>query len=279
MKAKNTALVAGSAVAMAMLMSGVAFADTTQPQQGEGWGMGRGHGPGMMQRAPGVFGTVSAISGATITVQGHAPGSQAQSSGANTDTTYTVDASNATVTKDGTTSSVGSIAVGDTVRVEGTVSGTNVAATEIHDGLPPRRGMMGEKRGWDGASTTPRGFGMMGAAIQGNGQPVVGGTVTGVSGNTVSITNKSNVSYSIDASGATITKAGATTTIASVQVGDAVLAQGAINGTNVTASSIIDHGAAQQPNAGSGSTQQQGPMMGGFFGRIGGFCRNLFGFF
>lgn len=278
MKAKNTALVAGSAVAMAMLMSGVAFADTTQTQQGTGWGMGRGHGPGMMQRALGVFGTVSAISGPTITVQGHAPGSPAQS-GTNTDTTYTVDASGATVTKDGTTSSVGAIVVGDTVRVEGTVSGTNVTATEIHDGLPPRGGMMGEKRGWDGASTTPRGFGMMGAAIQGNGQPIVGGTVTGVSGNTVSITNKSSVSYSIDASNATIIKTGATSTIASVQIGDAVLAQGAINGTSMTASSLMDHGAAPtQQNVSGGTTQPQGPM-GGFFGRVGGFFRNLFGFF
>ena len=40
-----------------------------------------------------------------------------------------------TVTKNNTASSVASIAVGDTVMVQGTVSGTNVTATTIRDGI------------------------------------------------------------------------------------------------------------------------------------------------
>ena len=77
----------------------------------------------------GVFGTVSAISGTTLTVT-----SNAQNGG--TATTYIVDASSATVTKSGTASSVSAIAVGDTIMVRGTVSGTNVTAKTIMDGMP-----------------------------------------------------------------------------------------------------------------------------------------------
>ena len=44
---------------------------------------------------------------------------------------YTVDASKATVTSDGTSASLSDIKVGDKVFVKGAVSGTNVAATSI----------------------------------------------------------------------------------------------------------------------------------------------------
>ena len=79
-----------------------------------------------------------------------------------TATTYTVDASSATVTKNGAASTVSAIAVGDTVMVQGTVSGTNVTAKTIRDGV-----------------------GQGQPAIQGNGQPVVAGTVTAINGNSV----------------------------------------------------------------------------------------------
>lgn len=86
---------------------------------------------------PGVMGTVSAISGTTITLTAKQPGSD-------TDVVYTVDASGATVKKftkgDATskpvetTIAVSGIAAGDKIMVKGTVSSTNIVATEITDG-------------------------------------------------------------------------------------------------------------------------------------------------
>jgi hypothetical protein len=62
----------------------------------------------------------------------------------NATTTYTVDASEATVTKgfpkqnNTTAESVSNIQVGDTIIVRGLVVGTTVTAKSIVDGLPPR---------------------------------------------------------------------------------------------------------------------------------------------
>lgn len=283
-----TATTSGATIAV-LLASSLAFADTVQQtgQGTEGWGRMGGGRPGMMGRhAPGVFGKVTAVSGSTITIESIMPMRQntSGSTGTPTPTIYTVDASGATVTKDGSASSVGAIAVGDTIMVDGTVNGTNVTATQIHDGQPPRGAMMGEKRGWDDASSTPgmlRGNNPI-AQLAGNGQPVIGGTVSAVSGNTLTITNNGGGStYNIDASSATILKSGATSTLAAIQVGDAVLAQGAINGTIVTATSIIDQGQRPADNQqGSGQTSSGSRKSGvlGFFGGVGGFFKHLFGF-
>ncbi len=212
----------------------------------------------MMGHRPGVFGTVSAISGSTLTVQSKGWGPNAQA------TTYTIDATNATVSKNGASSSIGNIVAGDTVMVQGTVSGTSVTATSIKDGLPsmPNGGMRG------------RGIGMMPTPIQGNGQPVVGGSVSAISGSTLTLSTKAGTTYSVDASGATVVKGNATSSLSSVAVGDNVVAQGAVNGSSVTASSVIDQGAPY--TAGSG---QVPPMHRGLFNVIGGFFQHLFGFF
>jgi ABC-type dipeptide/oligopeptide/nickel transport system ATPase component len=72
------------------------------------------------------MGTVSAVDGSTVTIT-------------NTDgTTYTVDATNAKVSKM-VDLSVSDIKVGDQVGVMGTISGTSVTATHIMDGVPPAR--------------------------------------------------------------------------------------------------------------------------------------------
>ena len=196
---------------------------------------------------PGVFGTVSAISGSTLTVTGK------NKLNSGTGTTYTVDASNATVTKNGTSSSVTSIAVGDTVMIQGTVNGSNVIATAVRDNVPRR-----------GQKTKPN------PIIQGNGEPIVSGSITAINGTTVTITNKSNVTYIIDASNATIEKDNATSTLSSVAAGDNVIVQGAVNGTSVIASSIIDQGGTA--NAASSKPHP------GFFGGIINFFQHLFGF-
>ena len=168
---------------------------------------------------PAVMGKVTAISGNTITVEDNKLGSTSA-------TTYTVDASAATVLKGTsatpgtapTTSSVSAIAVGDMIAVRGTVSGTSVTATEIMDGL----GMRG-------------GFGGPG----GPGHGGTRGTVTSVSGNTITLTGSDGKSYTIDASTAKVGKM-TTITASDVQVGDSLDVMGTVSGTNVTAKNIMD---------------------------------------
>jgi hypothetical protein len=261
---KGIAVSLASSVVLSSLLIGTAFAQsTTQPPQGgqQGWGgMGRGH---MMGRAPGIFGTVSAVSGATVTVT-----TKAGPNGTPAAQTYTVDASNATVSKNGSSSSVSSIAVGDTVMVQGTVSGTSVTAKTIRDGIP-QRGMRGQGDNGQGQPLP----------MQGNGQPVIGGSVTAVSGSTLSVqTAQGQITYSVDASSATVRKGNATSTVSSVAVGDKVVVQGTVNGTSVVASSVIDQGSvsAGQP---AGDGNENHPGLGGFFGALGGLFHRLFGFF
>jgi hypothetical protein len=107
-------------------------------------GMGGGFGGRGMGR--GVHGTVSAVSGNTLTVTATNPQTKATS-------TYTVDASAATVLKgDGATkpaaSTLSSVVIGDTVSIDGTVSGTSVTAKMIVDGPMPKMGA------WNGQKPT-----------------------------------------------------------------------------------------------------------------------------
>jgi hypothetical protein len=189
------------------------------------------------------MGTVSAISGNTITVQskGFNRGST-NGTGTATTTTYTVDASAATVTKDNAASSVGSIATGDTVMVEGTVSGTNVAAKTIHDGAMP---MMQ--------------------------RPAASGKVTAVSGSTITISSQgfgktaTATTYTVNASGATVTKNNATSSVSAIAVGDMIQVQGTVSGSTVTATSIRDDVAPTPVIQGDGK-----PVVGGKVATISG---------
>jgi hypothetical protein len=207
----------------------------------------------------GVFGTVSAISGNVITVTSKF---KPKRNGTATTTAYTVEAGNATVTKNGSSSSVSNIAVGDMIMVQGTVSGNQVIAKTIRDNTPGQQKGFGVK-------------GSMSPLIKGNGQPIVSGSVTAISGTTVTITNKSNVTYTIDASNATIQNGNTTSTLSSVVTGDNVIVQGTVNGTSVTASSIIVQGMSANSNTSSTEPLKPHP---GFLGGIFGFFQHIFGF-
>lgn len=222
--------------------------------------MNRGGG-GMMK--PGVFGTVSAVNGNTMTVAGK------QGFGPNAvDATFNVDATNAKVMKDGVAGTVTSIIVGDKVMIEGAVNGTNVVATLILDG---KIKMMSRGRSKEGDANN---FGKD-INITGNGQPVVAGTVTTVNGSTLTVTNKSNVTYTIDATSAKITQGPNIVTVSSVAVGDIVIAQGTINGNSVVATTVIDQ--PQKPDATNGGEGLE-PVHKGFFGSVGSFFAHIFGF-
>jgi hypothetical protein len=173
---------------------------------------------GNAKHMPGVGGTVTAVNGNTVTVTG-ADGK-----------TYTIDASAAAITKD-ETATVSNIAVGDTVMADGTVSGTSVAATSIHDGKAPMGGGFGG-----------RGMGGMGRGVH--------GTVSAISGNTLTVTSTNPQTqvastYTVDATSATVLKGDGTTkpaasTLSAVAVGDNVSVEGTVSGTSVTAKMIID---------------------------------------
>ena len=215
-----------------------------------------------MPRGNGVSGTVSAVSGSTITLTAK---QFQRGSTANTASTitYTVDATNAAVTKSGAASSLSAIAIGDRLMVQGTVSGTAVTATKINDG-------MGEGKG--GINSMPN-------FPTGNGQPVVGGTISAISGTTITITNSSGTAYTADASSAKFSKDGtASATISSLAVGDSVIIQGTVNGSSITAASVIDNGAAPAGANGQAPGSKPAPKHPGFFGQIGGFFKHLFGF-
>ena len=257
-KRASPALIASSALIGSLVFAGTAFAAAPTGQRGFGHDM-----------RPTVVGTVASTpsSNGTFTVtaknwrRGGTPSSNT------TTTTYTVDTtSSTTVTKAGAASSIGAIAVGDTVMVRGTLSGSTVAATVIRDGAAGFKGMPGQRP----ATTTP--------AITGNGEPVIGGNVSAISGSSITITNQGSSTYTVDASSAKITKRGVTdATLSNVAVGDRVVVQGTVNGTSVTASSVVDQGAASTSSTSeTGSTPAR--HAGGFMGTIGGFFSRLFGF-
>ncbi|MEO5646444.1 MAG: DUF5666 domain-containing protein [Candidatus Paceibacterota bacterium] len=204
-----------------------------------------------------VFGTVTAINGSTITISSKSMNKNATTQ---VSTTYVVNASGAKIDKNTTAGSISNIAVGDSVMVQGTITGTNIVATKIHDGVMAK----------GAGKQTPGTAGMN--IPNGNGQPIVGGTVTAVSGNTITITNKSNVTYTIDATNAKITKSGTTAVASNIAVGDTLVAQGTINGTSVAAVNIIDSGAV------SANANGNNGLHVGFFGKIGNFFSRIFGF-
>ena len=243
-------------------------------ERGQGF---QGRGGGMMK--PSVSGTVTGVSGYTITLSGHTGFGTTTESGA---ITYTITASDSTVVKkDNATSTLSVIAVGDQIIVQGTISGTSVTATSIFDGVMMNRG--GERA--QGTSTNPNGNwkgntkGNMASTtpVIGNGQPVIAGTVSAISGSSITITTTSNVTYTVDASSAKFLKGNDSSTLASIVVGDKLMIQGTVSGNSVTASTIIDQ--AEKSNQVADNTNKTSKTESkGFFGGIGQFFSHLFGF-
>ena len=262
-------------IAVASIATAIpAFADTGTPanQPGGGWsrgmhtGMGGMHGRGMK---PAACGTVTAFNGNTITVTGKQFGAPnaGTTATAPASVTYTIDATNAKVTKNGAAGTIASIAVGDTIAVQGTTaSGTeNIAATMIRDGMMGGMGKM-------------NGSGQAAPQFTGNGEPVVGAKVTAISGSTLTITNSSNVTYTVDASNAKIVQGPNTIAVTNIAVGDSVLVQGTVNGTAIMASTVMDQTRPANTTAGSGTTATNANAHPGFFGGIKNFFSHIFGF-
>ena len=167
---------------------------------------------------PAADGTIGTVNGSTFTVVDQKSG-----------ITFTVEAGSATIEKipdqstmtqgmrpTPTTVTVADLKSGDTVRVEGSVSGSVITATHIMDGK-----MMG------------RGFGG-GHGLRGN-----GGTVTAINGNTLTITGKNGTSYTVEAGSSTVSKI-TTGSLSDIKVGDEIMVHGSTSGTTITATNIVD---------------------------------------
>jgi len=89
----------------------------------------------------------------------------------------------------------------------------------------------------------------------------------------VVITNKSNVTYTVDVTNAKILEGQNTVTVSSLAVGDSLVIQGTVNGNSVTASTVLDQKISTTT---TGTTTP--PQHKGFFGAIGSFFSHLFGF-
>lgn len=155
-------LVAGSAIISSFTLAVPAFAAELAGARPVGI-----HAGEQMMR-PVVTGTVTTISGNTLTITAKGWQRGNENKTATTSTVYTVDATTATVTKGSATSTVGAIFVGDTVMIKGAITGTNVVATTIRDGSIRGLGNKQESKP-DVNSRTPL------TLSAGNGQPVVGG--------------------------------------------------------------------------------------------------------
>ena len=99
--------------------------------------------PGFVNRGPRVVGTITKIDGNTLTVDSigfskNVPNTDTSKSDATKPTpeikTYTVDASGATIYKNGVESKISDIAINDKIMVEGTITDTSVKATKIYEG-------------------------------------------------------------------------------------------------------------------------------------------------
>ncbi len=183
--------------------TGLAAAESTTTG-GSGFGK-------MFRNGPHVGGEITAVNGSTLTVTGR------------DGTTYTVNAANATVMKEGAASTLTSLAVGEHVHVKGTLDGTTVTAESVMAGMKMGKGGPGGRHG--------KGPGVM-------------GTVSAINGSTVTVTGMNGTSYVVEAGSATVQKMAAGT-LSDIAVGDRIGVQGTVSGTTVTATNIIDDLPAQ----------------------------------
>jgi len=162
----------------------------------------------------GIFGTITSISGNTLTVQGKN----------NSSTVYTVDATGAKVVINGQASSLSGLAVGNQIAVRGKSTGTNqISAQSIMKGMPPI------------VKGAPRLNGIM------HGGAVVG-SITAISGNSLTVQGKNGTVYTVDATSAAVKVNGQASTLSALAVGDQISARGTQNGTNQITAQTISKG-------------------------------------
>ncbi len=185
-------------------------------------------------KVPRIMGVVLDINGSIITIS-----NKSQS------TKYTIDASSAKIKKiitqtDGSNNLtsevlVSDIKVGDTLMVQGVVNGESIAAENIIDGKIIRSEHNKENK-------IPR--------IIGTVSNIDGATITITRNNGFVKTNSTLTTYTVDASKAILNKFTPVNTglkptptlilISDIKIGDTLIIQGTINGSNINATTITD---------------------------------------
>jgi len=237
-----------------------------------------------MKKMNGISGTVSSVSGNTLTVsivtRKDMRDSEVRSTttrqdlgtssrpefnkdmrpqlATSTTVVYTVDATNAKIFSGRSTTTVSGIVAGDMVFVQGQTTAQNVVANLIlvEKAKTPKQDNKDNKN----------------VTIQGDGQPVVAGTISAISTSTLTVKNNSNVVYTVDLTNAKLFQDNKVASSSDLTVGDEVVVQGTINGTSITASTVIDQNGKGGKDAGKPESKK------GFFGNLGGFFSKLFGF-
>ncbi len=270
-KIKYQSLLLLSFIIIPSLFANIAFASEGKEQNERG-----------RDNRPVVFGTVSSINGTLLVVT--------TKNGPREDgiiKTYNVDASNSIVYKNNATSSISSVVVGDNLFIQGTVSGTNVVAKIIRDGVPGRNGNLMDKSR-NASSTMQRGerdekgerkeMGRNNPMFKGDGQPVVEGSVTSINGSILSVLNRNNLVYSVDASNAKVFKGNATSSLSNVVIGDRIIVQGSVNGQSISATLIFDRGIVATNTQDKINNENKPTEKKGIFKTMGGFFSKMFGY-
>lgn len=221
MNKSRKALLVGGAAVVSLIFASPVLADTATSSTPASHTTGtalKHRIVGTAVHKPMVSGTVTAITGNSITLLGK------------NGTTYTVDATNAKVIKNKVTITVSAIAVGDTLVVSGTTTGSSVVATGIRDGVVSSVKKTGTKP-------------INAKAEMPFGKNATFGTVASVSGSTFTLTKKSGtgtttVMVTTDTT-TVFKKNGQTDTLADVAAGQTVVVMGAKDTSgNVTATSV-----------------------------------------
>ncbi len=203
----------------------------------------------------GVAGEITAINGSTITVSsmGRRPKGQANDSSSGSapaKTTYTVTTTSKTTFSKVTDGTVSDLAKGDTVVVDGTNSNGTIAAKRIHqtNKLPDQSN--------NGASAPRKGAG---------GDHTLG-TITAVSGSTVTISTTAGDTVKVTTTSDTKVSVIEKTSISDLAKGDMIRVQGTVSGTTVAATAV-NEGPAGGPGARRHGGNCDGPGMGGHDGK------------
>jgi hypothetical protein len=215
--AKKSTIMALAAViftASVLGFNGVARAE----EQGASttWKLSQGNIKNYLKHAPGVIGTVVSVNGSIITITGK------------NNTTYTIDTSGAKIFKNrNTVITSADVKVGDVIMAQGTVNGTHVVATTVFDGKP----IVGKKN-------------------QGNFSGVMG-IVNSVSADSLTLTAKNGVVYTVNTTNTTHIEKGTPPVhvqISDIKIGDTIMVRGAVNGTVVSAEKVFDGSFSKERN-------------------------------
>jgi hypothetical protein len=196
----------------------------------------------------GTRGTITGVDGSTITVDA------TDANGGSSTVEVTTDSD--TRVTEAVAGTVSDIAVGDTVMVEGSTSGTSIAATAIRDvgDQAIGAGAMGAQPPDDGSAPTgapgggemPNGgqapSGDQSGQVPPNGRPGGGqgtfGTVTAVDGSTITIEMQDGTTMTVSTASDTTVTVTREISVADLVTGDTISVTGTTSGSTVAATSI-----------------------------------------